>query len=92
MSFANYMMNFGILAGFYAGAMVLLRPVLLRLFTAQQRVILWWACVVFTLHSQIGGTNALVFPPLTASRSPGPVGDEPDLAGKHRCTARTILC
>ena len=25
MSFANYMMNFGILAGFYAGAMVLLR-------------------------------------------------------------------
>ena len=45
MSFANYMMNFGILAGFYAGAMVLLRPVLLRLFTAQQRVILWWACV-----------------------------------------------
>ena len=27
MSFANYMMNFGILAGFYAGAMVLLTPV-----------------------------------------------------------------
>ena len=45
MSFANYMINYGILVGFYAFAMVLLRPVLLRLFTAQQRVVLWWACV-----------------------------------------------
>lgn len=67
MSFANYMMNFGILVGFYALAMVLLRPVLLRLFTAQQRVVLWWACVgVLYIASapRIVGQTHLFFPNL----------------------------
>lgn len=42
---AHVLINCGIFVGFCAGTMVLLRPVLVRLFTAQQRVVLWYLCV-----------------------------------------------
>lgn len=42
---AHFFINCGIYIGFCAGAMVLLRPLLCRVFTAQQRVFLWWFCV-----------------------------------------------
>lgn len=42
--FLHYMINSGIFCGFTLGALVLLRPALWRIFTAQQRVVLWYFC------------------------------------------------
>lgn len=42
---AQVLINNGIFIGFCAGAMLLLRPIFCRMFTAQQRVVLWFSCV-----------------------------------------------
>jgi len=62
---AHIFINYGIFMGFCAGAMVLLRPILCRVFTAQQRVILWYFCFGFNFLSMNNKTGCrTMFPSL----------------------------
>ena len=72
------LLNVGLLTGLIALAMVLLRPLLLRLFTAQQRVVIWmaaWMMGYFPFSAR-GAVLPVTFQDLLGVRTGGSFGYE----------------
>lgn len=71
--------NAGLLAGYITLALLVLRPVLLRLFTAQQRAVIWlvvWNLGYFPLNAR-GGVLPVTFQDLIAVRTGSLFGTDP---------------